>query len=267
MTRICSLSGGPQSRGLLLLLLAFLAPPAAACAQGSAGSSSTLEPRVVLLKPSAGMLAKGTFALDVELYQEGGVLIGLSAGIFERLSLGVSYGGAKLLGTETPVMNPLPGVSLRVRPVEESESWPAIVLGFDSQGKNGYLDSLDRYLVKSPGLFAVLSKNYLLAGYFSIHGGVNYSFERADGDRDVNVYVGAEKTLGPFLSLAAEYDLALNDNSQSAIGRGRGYLNIALRASLGAGVTIGVSLMDLLQNQRGSNGPARGATLEFVLGL
>jgi hypothetical protein len=264
MTRISKASRYDLLWGLLLLVFAGSVPPSTLHAQGSAGSSGKLEPRIIVLKPSAGMLAKGSFAFDVDLYQEGGVLAGVSAGIFERFSFGVSYGGSKLLGSGTPVMNPLPGVNLRLRPVEESESWPAIVVGFDSQGKNGFVDSLDRYLVKSPGLYAALSKNYLLAGFLSLHGAVNYSFERGDGDRDVNFFFGAEKTLGPFLSLAGEYDLALNDNSQSAIGRGRGYLNCALRASLGAGVTIGVSLLDLLQNQRGAGGPGRTANLEFV---
>jgi len=267
MKRICNTSTGRRACAFLLLVFSPSIPLATVCAQGSAGSSGKLEPRTIILKPTAGILAKGSFAFDVDLYQQGGVLIGLSAGIFERFSFGVSYGGTKLLGSGTPVMNPLPGVNIRLRPVEESESWPAIVIGFDSQGKNGFLDSLDRYLVKSPGLFAAVSKNYLLAGFFSIHGGINYSFERGDGDRDVNFYVGAEKTLGPFLSLAGEYDLALNDNSQSAIGRGRGYLSIALRASLGSGVTIGLSVQDLLQNQRGSDGPPRSATLEFVAGF
>ena len=113
------------------------------------------------------MLDKGTFALDVDFYQEGGVLFGISAGIFERLSFGISYGGSRLIGAQSPVMNEIPGINLRIRIVEENMVFPAIVIGFDSQGKDGYIKEQDRYRIKSPGFYAVASKNYLLLGYFS----------------------------------------------------------------------------------------------------
>ena len=250
-------------RWKMLCALTFLGGPLLV-AQGSAGSSSRFEPRTIVLMPTAGMLPKGSYALNVDFYQGGGVLLGLSAGIFDRFCFGVSYGGSSLLGYDKPVMNKFPGLFLKLRLVEESVGWPALALGFDSQGMNGYLKDLERYAVKSPGLYAVISKNYLLAGFFSLHGGVNYSFEHGDGDEDINVYVGAEKTLGPFLSLVAEYNLALNDNSQNAIGRGRGYLNFALRASLGGGVTVGFNLEDLLKNSRAADRINRTAHFELV---
>ncbi len=236
-------------------------------AQGSAGTRGKAEPRFLVDMPTAGMLAKGTFAVDVDFYQEGGVLAGLSAGIFERLTFGMSYGGSHLLGRENAVMDPLPGVNVKVRLLEESVGFPALAIGFDSQGKDGYLKDLDRYTVKSPGLFAVLSKNYLMLGYLSLHGGINYSFERGDGDRSFNVYAGAEKTIGPFLSFLAEYNLAMNDNSGRAIGRGRGYLNAALKWSFAGSVTIGVNFKDILENSRNAAMVSRTARIEIVAGF
>jgi hypothetical protein len=233
-------------------------------AQGSAGSGSKFEPRTIVQMPTAGMLPKGSFAFDVNFYQEGGVLLGLSAGIFDRFSFGISYGGSNLLGSNTPVMNPLPGVNVKLRVLEESVSWPALALGFDSQGREGYIPELDRYTLKSPGLYVAVSKNYLLAGYLSLHGGSNYSFEHGDDDSGINFYVGAEKTLGPFLSLVAEYNLALNDNSQQAIGQGRGYLSFSLRGSVGGGVTVGVSFEDVLKNARGLEQANRTAQFELI---
>jgi hypothetical protein len=230
------------------LLGAVLLGAAGARAQGAAGTDGGLEPRFLVDLPTAGMLDKGTIGLDVDFYQEGGVLFGLSAGILDRLSFGISYGGSRLIGASSPEMNELPGVNVRIRVIEESLLLPAIVLGFDSQGKDGYLKDLDRYRIKSPGLFAVASKNYSLMGYFSIHGGANYSFERADDDRDFNVFAGVEKTLGPILSLVAEYSLGMNDNSGKAIGKGRGYLNAGLRIALGSGLTLGVNLKDIIKN-------------------
>ena len=215
-----------------------------------AGTAGKLEPRYLVDIPTAGMLAKESFAVDIDFYQEGGVLLGLSAGILDRLSFGISYGGSKLIGTEKPVMNQTPGVNLKIRVIEENTVLPALVLGFDTQGKDGWLKDLDRYRIKSPGLFAVASKNYSLAGFFSIHGGANYSLEGTDGDKDPNLFAGVEKTVGPAISVTLEYNLASNDSNRRALGWGRGYLNAGLRCAVGGGLTLGVNLKDLARNAR-----------------
>jgi hypothetical protein len=235
-----------------------------ALAQGAAGTAGGQEPRSLVDIPTAGMLGKGTFAMDVDFYQEGGVLFGISAGIFERLSFGISYGGSRLIGAQSPIMNEIPGINLKIRVVEENMVFPAIAIGFDSQGKDGYIKEQSRYLIKSPGFYAVASKNYLLLGYFSIHGGVNYSLERGDDDRDVNIFAGAEKTLGPILSLVAEYNLGLNDNSGKAIGKGRGYVNAGLKVSLGNGLTLGVNMKDIIKNGRNITVANRTVRIEYA---
>jgi hypothetical protein len=217
-------------------------------AQGSAGSDAILEPRYLVDMPTAGMLGKGNFALDLDFYQQGGLLFGLSIGILDRLSLGLSYGGTDLIGAGDAVMNSVPGANIKIRVIEENLVFPAIVLGFDSQGRDGYIKDLSRYTIKSPGLFVAASKNYALLGFFSIHGGANYSLERADGDRDFNMFVGADKSLGGFLSLVLEYNLGANDSNGKALGKGRGYLNSAIKCSIGGGLTLGVCLKDLTKN-------------------
>jgi hypothetical protein len=98
---------------------------------------------------------------------------------------------------------------------------------------------------------------------------VNYSFERTDGDRDVNFFGGVEKTLGPFLSVMAEYNAGLNDDNARALGKGRGYLNGALKWSIGGGLTLGVNFKDILDNGRyGPDGDIsvanRTVSLEYV---
>jgi hypothetical protein len=235
----------------------------AANAQGSAGSSAKLEPRYLIDIPIAGMVDRGSFAVDIDFYQSGGVLAGFTVGVLDRLSLGLSYGGSKLIGGEPPVMNDLPGVNVKFRLLEEGFLFPALALGFDSQGKDGYIKSLNRYAIKSPGFYAVISKNYATLGFLSLHCGVNYSLERADGDRDPNVFAGIEKTIGPVVSLMAEYNLGLNDNDGNAIGRGKGYLNAALKISLGGGVTLGVNFKDLARNAEDVDVANRTVRIEF----
>ncbi|HTY58875.1 MAG TPA: YjbH domain-containing protein [Bacteroidota bacterium] len=246
------------------VLLTVLIGESALRAQGSAGSSGKLEPRVLVDFPTAGMIPRGSLALDVDFYREGGVDLAVAVGIFDRLSAGLSYGGSGLIGAGSPVMNATPGFNVKLRFLEESVYIPALALGFDSQGRDGYNRSLDRYVIKSPGFYAVLSKNYAFLGDLSIHGGSDYSLERSDGNRNVNLFAGIEKTIGPFLSLMIEYNLGSNDTGNNSLGKGRGYLNTGLRCSLGGGLTLGVNLKDLSDNGGNVTVANRTVHIEYV---
>lgn len=251
------------SRGAFTLL--FLCPPfALLLAQGSAGSAGKIEPRYLVDIPTAGMLERGDFAVDIEFYQQGGVLLGFSVGLLDRLSMGASFGGTNLIGGGTAVMNDAPGINVKVRLVDENVVMPAVALGFDSQGHDGYIKYLSRYEIKSPGLYAVVSKNYGVLGFLSMHGGANYSFERTDGDRNINLFAGIEKTVGPFVSVVAEYSLSSNDTGGDAIGKGNGYLNGAIKCSLGGGLTLGINFKDLAHNGSEVGFANRTFKIEYV---
>ena len=112
---------------LFLCLIFGLGIFSRANAQGSAGTEGHLEPRFLVDIPTAGMLAKGSLALDLDFYQEGGVLLGLSVGLLDRLSIGVSYGGTHLIGSDDPVMNSVPGANIKIRIIEENMTFPALV--------------------------------------------------------------------------------------------------------------------------------------------
>jgi hypothetical protein len=249
---------------LIPVMLFLCASAADLSAQGSAGSAGKLEPRALVDFPTAGMIPRGSIALDVDFYRDGGVDLACAVGIFDRLSAGLSYGGSGLIGAGSPVMNAAPGFNIKVRLLEESVYVPALDLGFDSQGHDGYNGSLSRYAIKSPGLFAVFSKNYAVLGFFSLHGGTNYSLERSDGNRNINLFAGIEKTLGPFLSFMIEYNLGTNDTGSDALGKGKGYLNLALRCSLGGGLTLGIHLKDLADNGGNVTVANRTVHIEYV---
>lgn len=249
----------------LILVSGSLWCPCGLLAQGgSAGTAGRIEPRYMIDMPTAGMQPGRSFAVDVDVYDEGGMLFRCGYGLLDRLSLAVSFGGTHLVGSESPVMNAVPGLAIKLRIVEEAFAFPAIAVGFDTQGKDAYRSDFKRYEMKSPGVYGVCSKNYLLLGYFSLHAGVNYSFENADGDKDINFFFGAEKSLGPFLSIIGEYNAAMNDSDHSALGKGRGYLSFALDAGLGGGVTLGINIKDVFENQRGRTEVLRTLHLEYV---
>lgn len=234
-----------------------------AAAQGSAGSASTIEPRWLIDLPTAGMIPHRSAVVDMDYFQNGGLLATFSVGLFNRVLVGVSYGGTDLVGVATPSWNKHAGFTARIRFLDESLMLPAIAAGFDSQGKDRFVDSLDRYEVKSMGVYAVASKNYTMLGYFSIHGGLNYSLETADSNKNLNLFAGMEKTLGPFLSVMAEYNLARNDQNYQSLGRGHGYLNAGLRMSLGNGFTLGLNLKDITRNQQDISIGNRTLRLEY----
>jgi hypothetical protein len=233
-------------------------------AQSYAGDAATIEPTMIVDKPTAGVLKRGTYAVRTNFFEQGGVLVGLSVGVFDNFSFGISYGGTDIIGESKIQMNPLPGVNVKLRIIDEATTMPALAIGFDSQGKEPYVDSTSRYTIKSPGFYLAGSKNYSFMGNLSIHGGANLSLERGDGDKDLNFYVGVEKSIGNNISVFAEYDFANNDNNSRALGKGKGYLNFAFRWSLGKGLIVGFDLKNVFKNQNNVVIGNRALQMDFV---
>jgi hypothetical protein len=250
----------------LILILPLLYLPLT-IAQGTAGEDAKYEYRRLIDTPTAGVLDKGFVSFSSDLLPDGNLIAKIEAGILKNFNIGLSYGGSNIIGSGPSDLYPFPpGVNLRLRLMDETTLIPAIAIGFDTQGKGEYFKDQKRYAIKAPGLFAAASKNFGLLGYLSLHGVINYDLlEDKDGDNFINFMVGAEKTLGSSFSLILEYNFALNDNSSSEFGEGKGYLNLGFRWSIGEGVTIGFDLRDLLQNKQWSPYAAdRALMIEFI---
>jgi len=252
----------------IVLLYCFFLIFGSLNAQGTGGTDAKYEYRSLIDLPSAGILQKGVSAVSLDVMPEGVVVSKIEVGVFDGVSFGISYGGSNIIGTGGIDWYKLPGINIRARIVEENQSMPALTVGFDSQGKGTYDSQLDRYQIKSPGFFVASSKNFEFLGYLSLHGVINYSLERQDGDKDLDIGVGFEKTIGSKISLIGEYDLASNDNTGAAFGKGNGYLNMGIRWSVGDGLTLGLNLRDLLDNKRlVANKADRGIFVEYLKSL
>jgi hypothetical protein len=232
-------------------------------AQGTSGTTAAEEPRYLFNLPTAGVLNRGAYAVEGWFYSGGGSFASLSVGLSERITFGVAYGGGNIIGNGSPEWNELPGVMLRYRIVQETLSTPAITIGFESQGRENYFEGSGRFQRKSPGFFAAVTKNYEFLGFIALHGGINYSMETED-DKDPNFYIGVEKTIGAEVSIYSQYDFAVNDNNQSALGDGHGYLDLGVRWSLGKGMTVEMNLTNLTDNIKFLNSASRSARLEFI---
>ena len=215
------------------------------------GYDLVYQPLYVVDTPTAGLLGRASMLIRVYVYGGGGVLTGMSVGFTDYLNFGITYGGENVIGTGSVNMNPRPEVNMRLRIIQETLVVPAVAIGFDSQGLGGYVDSLDRYAQKSRGLYAVASKNWDLAGPFSLHGGLSYSFEGRNFDSDPTIFLGVLKTFGP-IDLSMEYDFALNDNEAdgaSFITESHGYLNLSIGWSINQNFRLTVDARDVLSGE------------------
>jgi hypothetical protein len=160
----------------------------------------------------------------------GSVLLGLSIELFDQMMIGVSYGGDEIIGYGKPNFNPRVEFQAKYRVVDDLGAIPSVALGFDSQGYAGYFKESERYRIKSKGFYGVVGKGFPFMGRFYMQGGMNYSLETKDEDKEPDFFVGFDQTIGYELSVRSEYDFAFNDNAKDSVfGEGRGYLNAGVR--------------------------------------
>jgi hypothetical protein len=212
-----------------------------------------IQPRKLIDTPTAGLLPRGSFDFDIRIYPGGGVINTIDIGLMNRFMLGISYGGAKLISEEKPVWNPRPEISAKIRVINESYLLPAVALGYDGQGVGLYYDadSLKRYQYKSKGFYAVASKNYLLNEMpIGFHFGMNYSLEGEDQNKSLTLFMGTDVRFNESLGTLLEYDLGTNDNKSTALGKGRGYLNLGLQWTFSDRLSLELDLRNVLQNTR-----------------
>jgi len=209
--------------------------------------------------PTAGALTKGQYDFELRAYPEGGILSGFTVGLFDRLNFGVFYGGTGIIGNTSDIdWNDEPGVVIKYRLFEESYHFPALSLGYSSQGYGGLLDNDStgnrRYLIKSRGLYGAFSKNFVYKDNhdFSVHLGANYNTAERDDDQGLNVFCGFDFMMNEEISLIGEYDFALDDQQDKSFGESKGYLNSAVRWTFAKHLLLQVNFKDLLGNYRES---------------
>lgn len=188
--------------------------------------------------PTAYIAPKRSIEMSLRSFTNGGTLGGMTIGIWEDLMISGGFGGENLLGEGPIEWNPSPGVGVRWQGMFENYSYPAVSIGFDSQGYGAWADSTKRYRIKSKGFYLVASKNYFLSPTqrfgLGLHAGVNYSLEHADDDDDVNAFIGISWTNNSQpdrqnFGFHIEYDFGINDNGSRSLGAGKGYLNAGIK--------------------------------------
>jgi hypothetical protein len=226
-----------------------LAVTSAASAFAQSPEASFAGPSIHLVdSPTSALPPHGAIVSRGRVFPGGGVELRLDAGLMDRVSLGIGFGGLQVIGDGDPDWDPAPGWALRARVLDETWTLPAFALGVDTRGAGTWDEERDRFQFKSRGLYVVASKNYSFLGDLSLSGGASRSFESED-DGDPTGFVGIEKSLGARAGIAVEYDLASNDNRDDGVfGRGRGYLNASLRFQPAPPVELRFVIRDMLDN-------------------
>ena len=230
--------------------------------------TNLLEPRRVIDAPTAATLPRGVFEVDGRVYPSGGALLALKIGVFSRFMFGIAYGAQNLVSDEPPQWNPRVEFFTKYKVFDENWYMPAIALGYDRQGYGPFQDSLDRYLIKSKGFFAVATKTYSLRGLAAgFHGGVNYNpFEgEKDGDKSPSFFVGQDTRISNYVAFLAEYDFAFDDDkNQQMFGRGWGYLNLGVRWLFSDNLWLEADFRDMFRNRTGVGSFGRELRLIYV---
>jgi len=213
---------------------------------------SVIPPRRLVDCPTAGLLPRASFDFDIRIYPQGGVIFGIDVGLMRRFMIGMSFGGENVIGEGVPDWNPRIEFAAKYRLINETYTLPALVIGYDSQGDGAYDDSLHRYVYKSKGFYAVMSKGYAMGEIpIGFHVGANYSLENDDEDKDITVFFGADLLIGDNFGLVAEYDLGTNDDkAKELFGQGYGYLNAGIRWIFSERLFLQFDLKNLLLNRK-----------------
>ncbi len=242
--------------------------------RGTGTSLYDIPPRMLIDMPTAGTLPRGYYDIGLRIYRFGGALSYTDIGLSNRLQIGISYGADSALSTASPHFNPDVEFGIKFRVVDELEYFPAVTLGFSSQGYGGWSTAYQRYAYKSRGFYVVVSRGiYFYRWTSGWHAGMNYSYEsKVDQDKDIDFFGGFDATFDYNLAFLAEYDFALNDNKTTIAqgqtspysGKGRGYLNMSVKWLLTNNFEVEFILKDLLVNRRESKTVGREIRLTYI---
>jgi hypothetical protein len=230
---------------------------------------------------SSGVLSRAQFSIEGRTYPNGdiavpgsGVTVSIAAGLTNRLTIGIGYGADGVIGLNRYRFNPHIGALFKYRIVEESFYMPAIALGYDHQGFGGIDGSYNGYQYKSAGIFCAAGKNILLFTKvrLGVHAGLNYSFEEYPEIKWPNCYTGVDAGFIDELSVAVEYDAALNtrDPGGNSLdvrydGPMFGFLNVGIRWYPVPTLCVELCLKDLLKNKTDNRGSRIGWGRELRL--
>jgi hypothetical protein len=187
-------------------------------------------------------LANAEYYISGRLWGSSGIMVRFGIGLFDRVTLGMSYGGDSVLGPGTPRFfdRYRPDFQARVAILQEQGYTPNLVLGFESQG---YDDCINRnYQVREKGGYLCVGKT-IDAAHTHFQLGVNY-WEGPDA------WLALNTLLPNSVELMLEYDPAINDGVPNR-RLNPGYVNFGVGWTIAEKVRMVIGLRDIFGYKAG----------------
>ena len=182
-------------------------------------------------------LAHAEYYISGRLWGSGGIMMRFGLGLWDRLTLGMSYGGDSILGAGTAKFfdRYRPDFQARIAILQEQGYTPNLVLGFESQGYDDCLGQ--KYRVREKGGYVCAGKTIdVIRTHCQL--GVNY-WGGFDGFLALNALIPGN------VELMLEYDPAFNDPNEE--GRPHtGFLNFGVGWTIAERVRMVLGLRDIL---------------------
>jgi len=192
---------------LLLTLCFFTATYGWGENSSSSGDSKEAEtaPRLPMLidTPNAETIDQYGYLFRFRFYSQGGVLTQTTFGVFPHLNLGFGIDVERLIGSTTDGMKVnRPSINLKWRFFDGRDVFPALAVGYDSQGY--YFDhDAGEYAQREHGLYLVGTKEIITPG-LDFSGGI-YTFKFSNGN-EVHGFLGASYAIRDVAAIFVEWD-------------------------------------------------------------
>jgi hypothetical protein len=182
-------------------------------------------------------LAHAEYYVGGRLWGSGGIMMRFGLGLWDRLTLGMSYGGNSVLGAESPRFfdRYRPDFQARIAILREQGYTPNLLLGFETQGYDDCIGQ--KYQVREKGAYVCAGKTVdAIRTHCQL--GLNY-WGGFDG------FLAFNTLLPGNVELMLEYDPALNDITPNR-GLHPGYLNFGVGWTIAERVRMVLALRDIV---------------------
>ncbi|MEO0074417.1 MAG: hypothetical protein ABIK43_07180 [candidate division WOR-3 bacterium] len=184
-------------------------------------------------QPLPVSLAHAEYFGAARFWGSSGLLVRLGVGLFERVTLGMSYSADRLLGAGSPVWSrSRPEFQARLALLREEGFIPDLLLGFESQGYDGLTG--EEFVVPEKGGYLCAGKSIDISRTYCEFG-ISYH-------KGLDIFAVVNQSLLGELELIAEFDPVFGRGDTGKVG----LLNVGLAATVVERVRMVFALRDML---------------------
>ncbi|GAB5466710.1 MAG: hypothetical protein Kapaf2KO_21460 [Candidatus Kapaibacteriales bacterium] len=226
---------------------------------GTAGLGYTQMQLRLVDMPTAGSLTEGGFSTKTYFFGNGDINTEFLYSPLSKMDIGSGWGGNNFLGPSVIDVQRIPGLILTYRAIDETLAIPGIKLGFDTQGKGSWVEGIEDNSMPNTGVFIALSKQFSYGlGDAALHAGTGYSLHPLPEHRVPHFWLGADATIGDFISLVSEFRVL----TEQKIFPFRNTVNLGLNFSITSQATVGLQIR-YIGNSETSVSESRGIMIDY----